>query len=182
MRVTLSYFVEPNPARRGWKTRYRYASHGLRFEVKTATETDRQFRARINALARGEEQDHRSQSGAEEWFLGPDLRSRGSVHSDIWTGTAADLADRGCIAVYPVIGWWRERHQLGRWNRKASLRVGGYHQHARGDDRPVHARSEPSYRASRTPIGTSSRETLRRWRMCCFGTSSMGVVDRGCVS
>ena len=119
MRVTLSYFVEPNPARRGWKTRYRYASHGLRFEVKTATETDRQFRARINALAREEEQDHRSQSGAEEWFLGPDLRSRGSVHSDIWTGTAADLADRGCIAVYPVIGWWRERHQLGRWNRKA---------------------------------------------------------------
>jgi hypothetical protein len=22
-------------------------------------------------------------------------------------------------ALYPVIGWWRERHQLGRWNRLA---------------------------------------------------------------
>jgi hypothetical protein len=29
LRVTLSYFVEPNPARRGWRGRYRYASHGL---------------------------------------------------------------------------------------------------------------------------------------------------------
>ena len=33
MRVTLSYFVEPNPARRGWRSRYRYASHLLRFDV-----------------------------------------------------------------------------------------------------------------------------------------------------
>jgi hypothetical protein len=26
LRVTLSYFVEPNPASRGWQGRYRYAS------------------------------------------------------------------------------------------------------------------------------------------------------------
>ena len=29
LRVTLSYFVEPNPGRRGWKHRHRYASHAL---------------------------------------------------------------------------------------------------------------------------------------------------------
>src|SRR5690348_14907431 len=33
MRVTLSYFVEPNPSARG-RSRYRYESHGLRFDVK----------------------------------------------------------------------------------------------------------------------------------------------------
>ena len=32
---------------------------------------------------------------------------------------AIDLAERSHIGIYPVIGWWRERHQLGRWNRRA---------------------------------------------------------------
>ena len=35
LRVTLSYFIEPNPGERGWKGRYRYASHGLRFGAET---------------------------------------------------------------------------------------------------------------------------------------------------
>ena len=36
MRVTLSYFIEPNPSARGTGTnsRYRYESHGLRFDVR----------------------------------------------------------------------------------------------------------------------------------------------------
>ena len=38
MRVTLSYFIEPNPSQRG-NSRYRYQSHGLRFDVKRPTET-----------------------------------------------------------------------------------------------------------------------------------------------
>jgi hypothetical protein len=119
MRVTLSYFVEPNPGRRGWRYRHRYVSHGLRFKVKTAVETLAQFRARINKAAREEEMGQRSRSDERDWFLGEDLRSRGSIHSDWWEGTASDLAGRGHIGVYPVIGWWRERHQLGRWNRLA---------------------------------------------------------------
>jgi hypothetical protein len=119
MRVTLSYFVEPNPGRRGWKYRHRYASHGLRFEVKTPTETVDQFRARINATARDEERGQSSESDPGDWYLGPRLRSRGSLHSDWWQGTASDLAERGYIGIYPVIGWWRERHQLRRWDRLA---------------------------------------------------------------
>ena len=117
MRVTLSYFVEPNPRRRGWKYRHRYASHGLRFKVKTAVETLPQFRARINAAAREEEKGQRSRGDEEAWYLREDLRGRGSIHSDWWEGTASDLAERGHIGAYPVIGWWRERHHLGRWNR-----------------------------------------------------------------
>ena len=119
MKVTLSYFIEPNPARRGWKRRHIYASHGLRFDVKTATESDNEFRSRINKAARDEESGKTSESDASNWLLGPTLRGRGSIHSDRWVGTAVDLASRGLIGVYPVIGWWRERHQLGRWDKKA---------------------------------------------------------------
>ncbi|WP_245476986.1 S8 family peptidase, partial [Mesorhizobium sp. M1A.F.Ca.IN.020.03.1.1] len=43
LRVTLSYFIEPNPGERGWTRRHRYASHGLRFRVKSATETVDEF-------------------------------------------------------------------------------------------------------------------------------------------
>ncbi|MFA5821665.1 MAG: S8 family peptidase [Thermodesulfovibrionales bacterium] len=119
MRVTLSYFIEPNPARRGWIRRHRYASHGLRFDVKTPTESNDDFRRRINKAARDEDVGKTSDSDSSEWLLGRDIRGQGSIHSDRWKGTAADLASRGVIGVYPVIGWWRERHQLGRWNRKA---------------------------------------------------------------
>jgi hypothetical protein len=43
----------------------------------------------------------------------------GSVHSDVWTGTAADLAARGHVAVFPTIGWWNKRPHLGAWEKQA---------------------------------------------------------------
>jgi hypothetical protein len=44
------------------------------------------------------------------WDLGPGSVSvRGSIHSDAWNGTAAELASSNLIAVYPVNGWWRYR-------------------------------------------------------------------------
>ncbi|MRR56981.1 MAG: S8 family peptidase [Deltaproteobacteria bacterium] len=119
MRVTLSYFIEPNPARRGWTRRYKYASHGLRFDVKTPEETLEQFRKRINRAAHDEEMGIKSKSDAKKWVVGPDLRGLGSIHSDRWKGTAAELATRGYVAIYPVIGWWRERYRLGRWDKRA---------------------------------------------------------------
>ena len=36
LRVTLSYFIEPSPGRRGWKDKHRYQSHGLRFQRRMA--------------------------------------------------------------------------------------------------------------------------------------------------
>jgi hypothetical protein len=55
---------------------------------------------------------------SSDWFFGEQARNRGSLHSDIWVGTAADLAERGVIGVYPVSGWWkdlpkRDRSDLG---------------------------------------------------------------------
>jgi len=51
--------------------------------------------------------------------VGPDGRTQGSIHSDWWEGTAADLAASGQLAVYPVTGWWRERKHLERWGSMA---------------------------------------------------------------
>lgn len=118
LRVTLSYFVEPNPARRGWEQRHRYASHGLRFAVQKSTETADDLRKRVNKAARDGE-DTEIDASDDRWLLGPTVREKGSIHHDRWKGTAADLASRESIAVYPVIGWWRERHHLGRWKRAA---------------------------------------------------------------
>ena len=39
LRVTLSYYIEPNPGERGWLRRHRYASHALRFAVKRELES-----------------------------------------------------------------------------------------------------------------------------------------------
>lgn len=109
LRATLSYFVEPNPTRRGWKRRFRYASHGLRFELKAAEETDDIFLKRINKRALDEEEERPTGHGdTRGWMLGSNARSLGSLHSDIWAGTAAELAARGRIAIYPVTGWWKE--------------------------------------------------------------------------
>ena len=43
----------------------------------------------------------------------------GSLHGDIWQGTAADMASRGVIAVYPTAGWWKTREALERHDKAA---------------------------------------------------------------
>jgi hypothetical protein len=115
LRVSLSYFVEPNPTRRGQRTRYRYASHQLRFEMKQPTETNDEFHKRLNRRALDEEEQRPVTDGSlDGWYLGPTARNRGSLHADIWNGTATDLANRGRVAVYPVSGWWKERRSRDR--------------------------------------------------------------------
>lgn len=117
LRATLSYYIEPNPGERGWTRRHRYSSHGLRFRVKSATESVDEFRARINQAARDEEEGAPA-GGGEEWLLGT-FRDRGSLHADFWSGSAADLAERDAIGVFPVGGWWKEKPYLERFNALA---------------------------------------------------------------
>lgn len=123
LRITLSYFIEPNPGARGWTRRYSYASHGLRFDVRRRTESTEDFKKRINQKALAEEERRpRGESDAAEWFFGPDNRVSGSIHTDIWTGSAADLAARGVIGIFPVSGWWKlnkERNHSERGARYA---------------------------------------------------------------
>ena len=119
MRVTLSYFIEPNPSRRGVRSRYRYESHGLRFDVKRPLETTDQFRKRINFLARGEKEKPSQTSNDPSWLVGSQGRHKGSLHGDIWRGPAVELASRGKIVVYPVGGWWKTRPTLERYGQLA---------------------------------------------------------------
>jgi hypothetical protein len=114
LRVTLSYFIEPNPGRRGWQNRHRYASHSLRFDLKYPTETIDEFRKRLNQRALDEDESKPGSTGSSEWFLGETARNKGSIHSDIWVGTAADLAERGVVGVYPVSGWWKDQPRRDR--------------------------------------------------------------------
>ncbi len=118
LRVTLSYFVEPNPGRRGWQKRHRYASHGLRFEVIKPTESEEEFRKRLNKRALDEDEEKPSTAGdSSDWYLGEQTRNKGSLHSDIWVGMAADLAERGMIGIRPVGGWWKEQPKRDRSSR-----------------------------------------------------------------
>ena len=120
LRVTLSYFVEPNPGERGWLRRHRYPSHGLRFEVKHALESVPEFRRRINKAAAAEEHAEiaiQATAEGDNWLL-KRSRNSGSIHSDFWRGSAAELAQRSAIAVYPIGGWWKENPAHHRFDQR----------------------------------------------------------------
>lgn len=120
LRVTLSYFIEPNPGERGGIDKYAYQSYALRFAVRRPLETETSFRGRINAQAVAEEHGLPVAGGADVgWTIGERTRARGSLVSDSWSGTAAALANRGQLAVFPAMGWWRNRPSHGRFERAA---------------------------------------------------------------
>jgi len=119
LRVTLSYFIEPNPGRRGRTKRHRYASHGLRFDVKGATESVDDFRKRLNRQALDEDEEKPTANASDSWYFGKQARNRGSVHSDVLSDLAANLAYRGVIGVYPVSGWWKDQPKRDRSDRGA---------------------------------------------------------------
>jgi hypothetical protein len=120
MRVTLSYFIEPSPGRRGWTNKHRYQSHGLRFDVIRPLEGVADFRKRITSTEwEAPKKRPKNVKETRNWVIGDDGRTHGSLHSDWWEGDASMLAQCNRIAVYPVTGWWRERPHLERWGMKA---------------------------------------------------------------
>lgn len=120
MKVTLSYFIEPGPGEVGWKDKYRYPSCGLRFDVINSNESPTDFKKRVNVKMRGDDKKDSGDgtSGSERWYLGADNRDVGSIHSDFCELSAVELSECNQIAVYPVIGWWREHSYLGKSNNK----------------------------------------------------------------
>ena len=117
LRVTLSYFVEPSGSRRGWRQRYSYASHGLRFDLSAPNEPPSEFVRRVNRQASDEEDGASSSvSTADKWTVGYDQRIQGSLHQDIWSGHGAELATTGTISVHPVGGWWKNNKRKDRQN------------------------------------------------------------------
>jgi hypothetical protein len=120
LRITLSYFIEPNPSARGVSSKFHYPSHRLRFDVQRPLDASTEdFVARINAAVERVDEDDSIDSKDSNWILGDQKRHKGSLHQDIWKGTAAELADRGFIAIYPAQGWWRTRQAQNRYDLPA---------------------------------------------------------------
>jgi Subtilase family len=121
LRITLSYFIEPNPGSRMVNSKYRYAGCNLRFLVQTPTEKSvENFIARVSDALTDDERDayEKPEDTTDGWTLGDDLRCRGSIHADNWTGTAAQLAAMEHLIVFPVNGWWRLRAQHKKYNNR----------------------------------------------------------------
>ncbi|MDQ3262072.1 MAG: S8 family peptidase [Myxococcota bacterium] len=114
LRVTLSYFVEPNPSRLGWKRRHSYASHGLRFRLLPSGLSMPEFSKQLNKLALDEGERKPTTEETKGWTFGATAQTKGSLHGNTWEGTAAELALRGGIGVYPVAGWWKEQPKRDR--------------------------------------------------------------------
>lgn len=116
MKVTLSYFVEPNLSGRAATRPETYRSLGLRFAMKKRTDTKEQFKRRVS----GQQDDDaagRQQEG-DFWLLGSNAVQAGSLHCDLWRGRAIDLALHDAIGVFPVSGWWKTHPGQKRFNDK----------------------------------------------------------------
>ena len=118
MKVTLSYFIEPNISGKAATRPETYRSFGLRFAIKKRTETEAQFRTRVGA-AQKKAGDEAAGTESDCWLLGPKAVQAGSLHCDLWRGHAIDLAGHDAIAVYPVGGWWKTHLGQRRTSDKA---------------------------------------------------------------
>ncbi|MFK4810958.1 S8 family peptidase [Devosia sp. ZW T5_3] len=113
LKVTLSYFIEPEPHAFARDRYDRYASHRLRFDVRRFNEDHSSAQSRFNAA-----EDSDPGASDDGWDMGAGQRGRGSLHQDIWRGPAYQLAERDGIAVGPVKGWWAEIGAAKRYDRK----------------------------------------------------------------
>ncbi len=120
LKVTLSYFIEPNPGASSSVDPQRYQSFGLRFDLMRPLEDSQEFLQRLNTKEREDPKD-RVRFAAEDnrWMLGSQSVSAGSLHCDVWRGPAAQLALRNMLCVKPTMGWWRNRASLEVCNQKA---------------------------------------------------------------
>lgn len=109
MKVTLSYFIEPNPGFSANVDPQRYQSFGLRFAHQRRSETVGEFKNRVNNSEPVDTFGASSASTDGRWILGADSVSAGSLHSDVWVGPAIELLNRPWLCIRPVNGWWRNR-------------------------------------------------------------------------
>lgn len=105
IRITLSYYVRPSPGYAGRRNKYRYPSATLHFDLKSPHENVEEFLCRRNK----NEGDKTTDNDTQRWTIKQNRREQGTVQSDWFECTAAELAGCGHIVVYPGPGWWKER-------------------------------------------------------------------------
>ena len=126
LKITLSYFVDPNPGLSANVDPQRYQSHGLRFDLKRKSETLEVFKRRVNASERENPRvGPQREDDDGRWLLGPQSVSAGSLHCDVWTGPAIELVGRDTLCIKPVVGWCRQRaaREICNATRRYSLIV-----------------------------------------------------------
>jgi hypothetical protein len=126
LKVTLSYFVDPNPGLSASVDPQRYQSHGLRFDLRRKNEALDVFKRRVNASERENPRvGPQAEADDARWLLGPQSVSSGSLHCDVWSGPAIELAGRDMLCVKPVVGWCRKRavREICNATRRYSLIV-----------------------------------------------------------
>lgn len=116
MKVTLSYFIEPNLSGRAATRPETYRSFGLRFAMKKRSDTKDQFKRRVSGQQ--ENDGIGTQPESDYWLLGSNAAQAGSLHCDLWRGRAIDLALHDAIGIYPVTGWWKTHPGQKRFNDK----------------------------------------------------------------
>jgi len=117
LRVALSTFIEPNPSEPARGSKFRYASHNLRFKLNRPNEDRAQFLARISKTA--EQPEGSAFEEDDGWIFGRNRRDVGSLQIDELTCPASDLARRNLIAIHPVAGWWKGKTVSDPENRLA---------------------------------------------------------------
>ena len=116
IKVTLSYYIEPNPGNRQYASNFRYHSHELDFKLIKPLEPLNEFKRRISAASSGtdEHDDDTIDTSTELWTLRERVRSKGSIKKDFVTTSGVELSRRNILAAYPKNGWYRTRKQLGK--------------------------------------------------------------------
>lgn len=107
LKMTLSYFIEPNPGLSANVEPQRYQSHGLRFDLRRKGESLTRFKSRVNTAEPATAGP--AVADDDRWLLGPNSISAGSLHCDVWSGPAIELLGRDTLCIKPVYGWWRDR-------------------------------------------------------------------------
>ena len=119
LKITLSYFVDPNPGLSASVDPQRYQSHGLRFDLRRKRESIDVFKRRVNAAEREDPTIRpRNEQDDGRWMLGPQSVSAGSLHCDVWSGPAIELLQRDMLCIKPVNGWWRQRAAAAICNKQ----------------------------------------------------------------
>lgn len=122
LRVTLSYFSEPNRFGRSI-----YRGLDLKWDMQGPQELEEEFLQRINVLKRAKGANGKPVKVVTKksfaWDIGIQLRSRGTVQSDRWRGKMSSLVGDKLIAIVPVLGWWDQRKLLKTQEMPFSLVV-----------------------------------------------------------
>ena len=128
LRVTLSYFIEPNPGERGYTTKYAYQSTALKFALINSGEDFDNFKIRTNKINQdtlkeslGIEKlnsgEYDKTTGTSRWALGADTVFKGSIHSNYWNGSAVEIASCNKLAIFPLAsGWWKELKKQNKFD------------------------------------------------------------------